>query len=43
MVAIAGWIQRDQQAAIVYSLEETESSKLGFAGGSFAQTLADPG
>ncbi len=39
MVAIAGWIQRDQQAAIVYLLEENRSSKLGFAGRGFISTI----
>ncbi len=44
VVAIAGWIQREQQAAIVYLLEENRVLKLGFAGGSFAsRTTSDVG
>ena len=34
-VAIAGWVQRDRRLSST-CLRRTESSKLGFAGGSFA-------
>ncbi len=44
VVAIAGWIQREQQAAIVYLLEENRVLNAGFAGGSFAsRTTSDVG
>ena len=35
VVAVAGWIQREQQAAVVYLLEENRVLK-ALAGGSFA-------
>ena len=42
-VAIAGWTSVTNRQLSFTCLRRTESSKLGFAGGSFAQTLADPG
>ena len=43
VVTIAGWFQRDQQAAIVYLLKEIRVlKKLGCAGGRFAsRTTSD--
>ena len=40
---IAGWVQRDQQAAMVYLLEVNRVLKAWLCGGSFDQALADPG
>ena len=40
---IAGWVQRDQQAAMVYLLEVNRVLKAWLCGGSFDQVLADPG
>ena len=42
VVAVAGWIQRDQQAAIVYLLEENRVLKARFRGRKKLRKL-DPG
>ena len=44
MVAVAGWIQRNQQAAIVYLLEENRVLKARLCGRKLpSQTTSDVG
>ena len=43
VVVIAGWVQRDQQAAMVYLLEVNRVLKAWLCGGGFAQAFAYPG
>ena len=42
VVVIAGWVQRDQQAAIVYLLEETRVLKAWLCGRKLRSSLGGP-